>query len=131
LPPCDKPMVCGTLGDEKTVKIDKVSGKLATEYTPYTQIEEKKYFSVHDILYYVNTNDPLGDPLSDPTKDPQYFLWEKPVQEWAAKQGYVSESPPTEYDDVHLSELQPSLSWLEPSNGAVYWSKRSDSQCLG
>jgi len=74
LPPCDKPMVCGTLGDEKTVKIDKVSGKLATEYTPYTQIEEKKYFSVHDILYYVNTNDPLGDPLSDPTKDLNIFF---------------------------------------------------------
>lgn len=116
---CSKPMVCGTMGGETTVKIDRMSGKLATEYTPYTQIEEKKFMEVHSILHYVNINDPLGDPLSDPNSDPQYRLWEEPVRKWAEAQGYTVETVPTEYDDIHKPELQPSIGWISPQNNQV------------
>ncbi len=116
---CSKAMICGELAQENIIRIDKMSGKLATEYTPYTQIEERKYLEVHNILHYVNTNDPLGDPLDDPNNDPQYSLWEEPVQAWAEEQGYLTEEPPTEYDDIHLPELQPNVSWLSPSNNST------------
>ncbi|MBT4349648.1 penicillin-binding protein [bacterium] len=113
---CRKPMVCGELSDEEIIKIDKMSGLLATEYTPYTQIEERKYLQVHNILQYVNRNDPLGAPLDDPSHDSQYGLWEEPVQAWADEQGYLTEEPPTEYDDIHLAHLRPSVDISYPSN---------------
>ena len=116
LPKCDKAMVCGELSSGQPIKIDKLSGKLATENTPYTTIEEKKYVEVHNILHYVNINDPLGDPLADPTNDPQYNLWEAPVAKYAEEQGYISQISPTEYDDIHKPEDKPSLSWQEPYN---------------
>jgi len=113
---CDKAMVCGELSGAQPVKIDRMSGKLATENTPYTTIEEKTYLEVHNILYYVNINDPLGEPLSDPNKDPQFSLWEAPVLAYAEEQGYSSQKPPTEYDDIHLAEDKPNLNWNSPNN---------------
>lgn len=115
LEPCDKPMVCGTLGKEIIVKINKQNGKLASEYTPYTLIEERKYNEVHNILYYVNTNDPLGAPLENPGSDPQYSSWEAPVKLWAEKEGYTNSLPPTEVDDSFMPSNQPTVSWLSPS----------------
>jgi penicillin-binding protein 1C len=113
---CQKPMVCGELADEETIRIDKMSGKLATEYTPYTKIEERKYLKVHNILQYVNTNDPQGAPLDNPHHDPQYNLWESPVETWADEQGYLTEEPPTEFDDIHLAHLRPSINISYPNN---------------
>ncbi len=113
---CDKPMVCGEMGGGEPVMIDTMSGKLATEYTPYTTRKEKQYLEAHSILHYVNTNDPLGDPLSNPVSDPQYELWEEVVQKWAEENGYTAESAPTEYDDIHLADLQPNISLLSPNN---------------
>ncbi len=113
---CDKSMVCGELGGGEPVEIDTMSGKLATEYTPYTTRKEQQYLEAHNILHYVNTNDPLGDPLSNPMSDPQYALWEEAVQKWAEEKGYTAESAPTEYDDIHLAHLQPSLTWRQPHN---------------
>ena len=113
---CDKPMVCGELSGAEPVRIDKMSGKLATEYTPYTQIQEKKFLEAHNILHYVNINDPLGDPLSDPNHEPQYSLWEEPIMVWAKDKGYEAEAAPTEYDDIHLPELKPDISWQFPNN---------------
>ncbi len=114
---CDKPMVCGTLGKETIVKVNKQNGKLASEYTPYTLIEERKYNEVHNILHYVNTNDPMGAPLDNPSSDPQYASWEAPVKVWAEKEGYINSQPPTEVDDGFTAANQPSISWLSPSAG--------------
>jgi hypothetical protein len=71
---------------------------------------------VHNILYYVNINDPLGDPLSDPNNEPQFSLWEEPVRAWAEAAGYEAEQAPTEYDDVHVPEDRPSIHWQNPDN---------------
>lgn len=37
---------------------------------------------VHDILFYVNKNDPLGPPLLNPESDSQFWNWENPVKIW-------------------------------------------------
>ncbi len=43
----------------------------------------QKYPQVHDILYYVNKNDPLGPPPINPENDSQFNNWEEPVLSWA------------------------------------------------
>ncbi len=39
-------------------------------------------YGVHDILFYVNKNDPLGPIPENPFSDPQFYNWEKGVQNW-------------------------------------------------
>lgn len=47
------------------------------------------YFSenneIHNILYYVDKNNPLGDRPNYPEKDPQFINWEIPVRNWLEK----------------------------------------------
>jgi 1A family penicillin-binding protein len=118
-----KPVLRGEIGSETIVKIDKLSGKLATEFTPSTYIKEKKFREVHTILFYVNKNDPNGPPPENPTADPQFTNWEAPIQKWAEERGYATSQLPTEYDDVHLKEHKPSISFTTPENN-VTWNTR-------
>lgn len=81
----------------RLVKIDKVSGKLATEFTPEAAIEERAYFQHHAIL-------------------PDNVNWEKAVRDWA-RANHQDETPPTEYDDVHTAETmggEPSIVIISP-----------------
>lgn len=39
----------------------------------------------HDILYYVDKNDPLGTQPTNPESDSQFLNWELPVKEWWQK----------------------------------------------
>jgi len=43
---------------------------------------------IHDILYWVNKDDPLGPPPENPALDPQFSHWEWAVQKWVREQGY-------------------------------------------
>jgi membrane peptidoglycan carboxypeptidase len=43
---------------------------------------------VHDILYYVDKNDPTGPDPTNPAVDPQYNNWEIGVDNWAKANGY-------------------------------------------
>ncbi len=120
----DKPVLKGEIGPETVVKIDKLSGKLATEFTPPTYIEEKKFREVHTILFYVNKNDPNGPPPEKPEADPQFAGWEAPIQKWAEEQGYAMDKQvPTDYDDIHLAEHKPAISLTSPENN-VTWNVR-------
>ncbi len=106
----DKPMVNGQLTFENIIKIDKISGKLATDLTPPNLIEEKTYREVHSILYYVNKN------------DEQFENWENPVLNWAQNQPCdnnicYNQEPPQEEDDAHTKENQPSVEIISPSQG--------------
>jgi 1A family penicillin-binding protein len=69
----------------ETIRIDKSTGLAATEMTLPEMIEEKNVPSHHDILYYINKDDPLGPAPSDPSQDSQFNLWENAVQKWADK----------------------------------------------
>ncbi|MFH0852081.1 MAG: PBP1A family penicillin-binding protein [bacterium] len=114
-----KPAINGQIFAESTVKIDKISGKLATEFTPPELIQEIPFQNIHSILYYINKNDPLGDPPQNPSSDPQFFNWDAPIQRWAQTSGWSPKSPPTEYDDVHTPENQPIVSIASPFDGAT------------
>ncbi len=104
------------------VVIDTVSGKLATEDTPPETTEARTYIPAHDILYYVNPDDPLGPSPTDPTQNAQYAAWEAGAQKWIVGHtngSMVFGAPPTESDDVHKKELRPSLSILNIKDGTI------------
>jgi 1A family penicillin-binding protein len=119
----NKPVLTGK-SFKTTLEIDTISGKIATEYTPEEFKEEKDFFEGHNILWYVNKNDPQGAPPSNPKGDPQYSAWESAVQAWIAKEEWnTTTTAPTEYDDVHTKENKPSISILSPDDNANVYSR--------
>jgi len=92
--------------DKQDVKVCKMNKKrdgskycLANDSCPSDSTDTKTFGDVHDILYYVNKNDPRGDAPKNPSSDPQYDNWEKGVQSWLKDKGSKSlknlDSPPT------------------------------------
>ena len=117
-----KAVIDGEITPETIIKVDEISGLLATEHTPEHLIKEKAFFQPHSILYYVNKNDPLGAKPEDPSADPQFELWESRILEWAEKQKATSteivtdELPPTEEDNIHIPENLPQVEIISPTN---------------
>lgn len=116
IPITGKAVLDGKTGETK-IKIDKASGLLATEFTPESFIEERTYQEVHSILYYVNKNDPLGPAPKNPAADSQFNLWESRILEWAKKNNINSETPPTEFDNLHTLENRPTFKITNFSDG--------------
>ncbi|MFA6536425.1 MAG: penicillin-binding protein [Candidatus Paceibacterota bacterium] len=117
-----KPPLRGFWQGTQNYFVDKLSGKLATEYTPAELREEKVVPDVHSLLYWVDRNSPLGSAPADPTTDPQFNLWEVPVRKWVADQQIKEKDLsiiPTQLDDIHKPEYAPQISVLSPQNGAV------------
>jgi len=79
------------------VRIDRVSGKLATKYCPADQVKKQVYGVVHSEV-------------------PENSNWESPVRAWAKAKGIAS-YPPTEKCDIHTPGNQPSASISSPSDG--------------
>lgn len=135
-----KPVLNGGFGG-KIYKIDKISGKLATEWTPPNLIEEKIYAEAHNILYYADPGDPRGNQPENPENNPQFINWEFPVTKWQ-KQSYCfkekisiegtgnfntkekcvdfSAEPPAEYDDIHTLENRPQITAIAPQDQTIY-----------
>lgn len=112
-----KPVLDGVATTTQIVKIDRASGLLATDYTPASFIVEKAFGQPHNILYYVNKDDPRGPTPTNPTSDPQFALWEAPVQAWAAKNKLIATSTlPTAKDNLHIPANQPTLTINQPAN---------------
>ncbi|MDO8592203.1 MAG: penicillin-binding protein [bacterium] len=117
--PAGKPILDGQIEPDTTVKIDKFSGLLANEFTPAGAAVEKQFKQIHDILFYVNKDDPRGPAPADPAADPQFLLWDNAVQNWAKKQGIVNSLPPTEADNVHWPEFMPQIAISSPASNQV------------
>lgn len=117
-----KPALRGFWQGGENYFIDKISGKLATEYTPVETKEERVIADVHSILYWVNKNDPLGPRPENPAEDPQFTLWEAPIKKWAQSQGLIGadNNIPKEYDNIHKPELSPKIKIENPKNGFIF-----------
>ncbi|TSC93173.1 MAG: 1A family penicillin-binding protein [Candidatus Berkelbacteria bacterium Licking1014_7] len=82
------------------VKINKLNGKLATEFTPKEVIEEKLYTEIH-------------------SEKPQNSNWEGPVLAWAAERG-MDNQPPTEKDDMYNSlDKLPVMEIIAPTENST------------
>jgi len=117
-----KAVLDGLVASGREVTIDTISGKLATQYTPSSTRKTITSGEIHDILFYINKDDPRGPAPTNPADDPQYVPWETGVKAWAIKQGLSPEgfgAIPTEYDDVHLPSDQPQLNIISPINKAT------------
>ena len=121
----EKPVLRGIIFGGTTFKIDRASGKLATDLTPPNYIIEKSFGGTyHSILQYVDKDNPRGSVPEHPENDPMYSRWEEGVRIWVEKNGLssgqvVGENPPTEYDDLHTLANRPNVSILSPENDAI------------
>lgn len=112
----EKPILRGELSDSITLKIDRLSGKLATSFTPESLIVEKTFRFYHSILYYVDKDNPRGPQPENPEKDPMYQRWEEGIQNWAKRHNLSLEIPPSEYDDLHTPWNQPKVDIISPKD---------------
>ena len=105
----------GEVPEEITLKIDKISGKLATEFTPKDLVEEKTFKGYHSILYWVDKDNPQGPLPDNPSSDKQFQYWEEAIQAWLKTQKEEEFAlAPTEYDDVHIPSNFPEVKILSP-----------------
>lgn len=122
----DKSILNGKFYKEIEIKIDSISKKLATEYTPKETLKILKFKEIHNILYWADKNNPQGPPPLNPEKDPQFESWEKGVIEWAKEnlnEPFNNEIPVIEeYDDIHTKENLPKIfiNNIEKINDRLY-----------
>lgn len=94
------------------VKIDSVSKKLATEYTPPELVQEVGLGPVQSILGLIAKDDPLGPAPADPYRDVQYASWQAGIDLWAGTHGIPMANIPTGTDDVHTPDKRPHISLI-------------------
>lgn len=105
---------------ERVVKVDKVTGKLATDFTPPDLVEMRPVREAHSELWYLDKDNPHGPIPSDPTRDPQFSYWESAVQAWATRTSWnATSSAPTEVDDVHTPDNQPQITIVSPQTNST------------
>ena len=101
-----KSILRGEIPEQITLKIDKASGKLATELTPAKYIIEKTFKAYYPILYYIDKDNPDGPIPSNPMSDPQYVLWKESIEKWLKEMA----TKPTEEDIEQTNkEKNPSI----------------------
>ena len=120
-----KPVIAGFWQGNDGFLIDKISGKLASVYTPKETLEKKVVTNVHSILFWVSKENPLGQKPERPEDDPQFLRWEIPVQKWWAENGYkypitTLADKPILIDDVHTPEKKPNIAIIEPNHQKQY-----------
>ncbi|MFA6917932.1 MAG: penicillin-binding protein [Candidatus Gracilibacteria bacterium] len=103
------------------VKIDKVSGLLATEYTPEDAIEEVSFQNYKDIADMFNWNKEIRDYYAtyDPSKNAEAPTDENPEPITPAVR---FGAPPTEYDNIHTATTAkniPSITITSPTSNST------------
>lgn len=115
----EKPALRGIYREGPYVKIDKISKKLAAEYTPPELVEERGFGSIKTILAFIRRDDPQGSPPENPNDDPQFKNWQAGIERWLGINSLPRETPPWEYDNLHLPGKRPKIRIISPSSTAV------------
>lgn len=123
-PTTAKPVLRGNWQGGVSYYIDSVSKKVATASTPPELQQEVIFPSVHNILHWVDKENPLGPAPSNPQNDSQYEYWEYGVRNWfnnwrLTNPTFVeatSMTIPTAVDDVHTSANAPTVSITSPTS---------------
>ena len=122
-----KPVLRGIWQGGVSYKIDSISNKIATQYTPPETTKEIVFDNVHTILQWVNKDDPRGQSPTDPNQDSQYQYWEYGVRAWfnnwkLTHPDFIEAttiSIPTATDDVHGPDKSPKISFIFPVPNSV------------
>lgn len=107
----EKPIMRGLYRSGDPVKIDKISKKLATAYTPFELTEEINFGEIKSILAYVKKEDPLGDYPSLPNQDSQFNNWQKGIENWLKLNPLKDNDPPKDMDTIHSPDKKPQISF--------------------
>ena len=95
---------------------------LRGEYLAYFKIGDKLYPQIHNILFWINKNDPNGSIPEHPENDPQFENWEKPVLEWIksnlANPNQYNEPVPINYAELVGTKQAPEITVFSPQNGS-------------
>jgi membrane peptidoglycan carboxypeptidase len=133
----NKPMLAGKLEEEEDVKVcelpeDDNKYCLANKYCPDKSVDKKDFISPHDILYYVNRDDPRGAIPDKPDRDTQYKNWEEGVKKWYKdkdnkQKGKVTAAPPEdECKESDFKKYKPSVSLTVPGSTGASLSLSAD-----
>ncbi len=122
----NKPMLAGKLEQKENLKVCSIPGEkntycLANKYCRDKDVDKKDFVNDHDILYYVNPDDPRGPIPDKPDRDPQYKNWEKGVQDWYEKQKgvIVAEPPKNECSADDFKKYLPNISLSAPTSAPI------------
>ncbi|HRY52235.1 MAG TPA: PBP1A family penicillin-binding protein [Candidatus Portnoybacteria bacterium] len=112
----NKAILNGSYLGTQTVKVDKLSGALATDQTPPDLVIEKTIQSTHNILYFVKRDDPQGDWPQNPGDDEQYTNWEAVAQKWLSQHGLsvIGQTLPNQTDTLHTTANLPKITIVSP-----------------
>lgn len=113
-----KPVLRGVDPGVVRVRIDRTTGKRATEFTPPELVEEREYRELHTILHSVRRDDPRGPPPERPEDDPMYRPWEDALHAWGERNHIITTPPPAETDDVHTEINRPTIAVTNPAPNA-------------
>ncbi|MBI3631213.1 MAG: transglycosylase domain-containing protein [Candidatus Sungbacteria bacterium] len=113
------PALRGIYQSGPIIKIDKISRKLATPYTPPDLIAELGSGAAASILSLVDKNNPDSGPPASPSADPQFKNWQAAVDQWSASHPLPFTSIPQESDAVHGPDKAPRIQLLSPAGDAT------------
>ncbi len=119
----DKPILRGEIDTLTTVWVDKFTGRVIPDKClddyPAKYVEEREFKTTHNILHFVDKNNPDGTTPANPGLDPQYSNWEAAIQKWALGQGGYLVTDVT-YEDCNLRNqpsLEPTITIESPDQG--------------
>lgn len=117
----NKSVLWGEMGTRVKKKVDKYTKKIIPDEClgtyPAEYIEEKEFIEAHEILYYLNKDDPKGAAPTNPESDPMFLAWEAPVQAWAKTQpDYLTEDTPKENCGLRAAGEKPTITITYPND---------------
>lgn len=113
-----QPILRGEWRGGQTITIDRVSGNLATEFTPPLARQEVTLVEPRSILHWVDRSNPRGPQPENPASASQYNHWEYAVQQWLQQNSSsldLVQILPTTESTVHGPDSAPSVSITSPS----------------
>ena len=117
------PVIRGLWWGGESFIVDKISGKLATEFTPKETRQEYVIPEPRSILYWINRNDLTQSRPGIGISDSQYKNWEAVFQDWIKRNGLgnipSTPSKPSGFDDVHTAETVPMITVNSPTENQM------------
>lgn len=103
----EKPILRGFWRSGPLIKIDRISKKRATEYTPREFTEEQNFGSIISILGLIKKEDPNNQESVNQAEDPQFKNWQYAIDQWVTNNKISVIEPPQDFDDIHTPATHP------------------------
>lgn len=121
----EKDIIKGELKLDQKEEVCEIPGKddewcLANKYCPEDDRKDKKFVNAHNILWYVDKNNPLGERPKNPKDDPQFERWEDALEDWYKdedKDYVLGEAPKSECDEDDFKKYKPNVSLSASKSG--------------